>query len=154
KTYIPTGDFTKGLGTGHVSLEPSLLFGLRLSPDAYFQAQLAYWIPIGGDDLFQGNIFHAHTSCNHVLCRILPDVVLVGTAELNYWGFLGGTYPNTDFLGVGADGKLAPFAVTATASMFSAGPGVRLFICDKIDFGVGTAFSFTGDHWAREQVRA
>ena len=31
-TYIPTGDFHKGLGTGHVSLEPSILFALKLSP--------------------------------------------------------------------------------------------------------------------------
>jgi hypothetical protein len=154
KVYIPTGNFLQGLGTAHTSLEPSLIFGLNLSPDSYFQAQLAYWFPIGGDDLYQGNVFHAHTSYNHVLCRILPDVVLVGTAECNYWGVIGGNYTETDYLGVGADGKLAPFAVSATACMFSAGPGVRLFICDKIDFGVGSAFSFTGDRFAREQVRA
>jgi hypothetical protein len=38
--------------------------------------------------------------------------------------------------------------------MASAGPGVRLFICDKIDLGVGTAFAFTTDHWAKELIRA
>jgi hypothetical protein len=38
--------------------------------------------------------------------------------------------------------------------MVSAGPGLRLFICDKIDLGVGSAFAFTGTHWAEELIRA
>jgi hypothetical protein len=38
--------------------------------------------------------------------------------------------------------------------MFSAGPGIRFVVCDKIDLGVGSAFSLTGDHWAEELVRA
>src|SRR5438445_4037850 len=36
KTFIPAGDFTKGLGTVHVSLEPSLLFAVKLTPTTYF----------------------------------------------------------------------------------------------------------------------
>ena len=41
KTYIPTGNAAAGLGTGHVSLEPSLLSTLKLSSNAYLQSQLA-----------------------------------------------------------------------------------------------------------------
>jgi hypothetical protein len=37
--------------------------------------------------------------------------------------------------------------------MVSVGPGLRLYICDKIDFGVGTAFALTGDHWEEELIR-
>src|SRR5262249_38238144 len=29
KTFVPTGNFTRGLGTAHVSLEPSLLFAIK-----------------------------------------------------------------------------------------------------------------------------
>ena len=33
KVYTPTGNFLKGLGTGHVSLEPSFLLGIKLDAD-------------------------------------------------------------------------------------------------------------------------
>jgi hypothetical protein len=38
--------------------------------------------------------------------------------------------------------------------MFGAGPGLRFFVCDKSDIGVGTQFVVTQDHWADELVRA
>jgi hypothetical protein len=49
RTYIPIGQTAKGLGTGHVSLEPGLNFGLRLAPKTYLQSQVLEWIPLGGD---------------------------------------------------------------------------------------------------------
>jgi hypothetical protein len=151
KTFLPVGNFTTGLGTGHVSLEPSLLYTFKVGPDTYLQGQFAYWIPIGGDALYQGNIFHYHTSLNHVLWRPIPDVQLIGTAEVNEWSVLGGNFTQTDFFDVATR---RPFAVSATTTMLSMGPGLRLVICDKIDVGVGTAFSVTGPRWAEEQIRA
>jgi len=38
--------------------------------------------------------------------------------------------------------------------MVSGGPGLRLFICEKFDIGVGSAIAFTGDRWAEELIRA
>ncbi len=149
KTFIPTGDFTNGLGTGHVSLEPSILFNLKISPVSYLQGQFSYWIPIGGDDLYQGNIYHMHFSYNHVLWHLMSDVLVVGTAELNEWSVLGGNYTSSDILIAGR-----PVPVSATTEIVSAGPGIRLFICDKIDIGVGTAFALTGRHWEEELIRA
>src|SRR5262249_4680068 len=73
KTWIPTGSPTQGLGVGHVSLEPSLIAALKLTPSTYLQGQLAYWIPIAGDRTYQGNIFHAHASLNQVLWRPLSN---------------------------------------------------------------------------------
>jgi hypothetical protein len=144
KTYIPTGDFTKGLGTNHVSLEPSLLFNLKLCPHWYIQGQFAYWIPVGGDNLYQGNVFHCHFSLNHILWRPMPDVQLVGTVELNEWTVLNGNF--TD--------PVSGRANEASTAMLSMGPGLRLFICDRIDFGCGSAFALTSDRWADEVVRA
>ncbi len=46
KTYIPTGDPFRGLGTGHASLEPGLLYLSRLSGRSYFMGELRYWIPL------------------------------------------------------------------------------------------------------------
>ena len=57
KTYIPVGNFRNGLGTGHVSLEPSLMAALKLTPTTYLQTQLAEWIPLGGAPGFAGSVF-------------------------------------------------------------------------------------------------
>jgi hypothetical protein len=153
KTFIPTGNFTRGLGTGHVSLEPSLLFNIKLTPDWYVQGQLAYWIPLGGDPGYQGNIFHSHLSLNHILARPIPGLVFVGVLEFNEWSVLGGQYTASDFLVI-SGGRPTPVAVDAESTVFSMGPGIRMFCCDKVDIGVGTAFAFTGARWAEEIIRA
>src|SRR5262249_20920339 len=104
---------------------------------------------------YQSNVFHAHMSLNHLLWTIMPGVQLIGTAELNEWSFLQGAYTSPDFLMPDPrNGTLTPVSVSATATMLSVGPGIRLVVCDKIDFGVGTAFALTGDHLAEETIRA
>jgi Putative MetA-pathway of phenol degradation len=144
KTFILSGSSNKGLGTGHVSLEPAFLLTLHLAPDTYLQAETAYWIPVGGDRLYQGNVFHGHLAINQVLWRICHDVQIVGTAEFNEWSVVNGNFTDP---GTGLPDR-------ARASMFSLGPGARLVICDRIDIGAGTAFSVTGARWAEELVRA
>jgi hypothetical protein len=147
-TFLPIGNFMKGLGTGHVSLEPAFLFTLKLTPDCYFQGELAYWIPIAGDQAFQGNVNHNHFSFNHVLCRILPDVQLIGTLECINYNVIGGNYTATN---ITSGGLAVP--ISGTASMFSAGPGVRLDVCKRLDFGAAVLFNTTGARYADEEVR-
>ena len=144
KTFIPVGSAGKGLGTGHVSLEPAFLMTLHLAPDTYLQMEAAYWIPVGGDSLYQGNVFHSHIAVNQVLWRLCRDVVLVGTMEFNEWSIINGNFTDP---GTGNP-------VRARDTIFSLGPGARFVICDRIDLGAGTAFAVTGDRWAEELVRA
>jgi hypothetical protein len=165
KTYLPTGNFTVGLGNGHVSLEPALLFALKLTPDCYLQGEFAYWIPVGGDPLYEGDIYHSAFSLNKTLWCPCPGLRLVGTLEAEHWQVLGGDFTATDFLVTRPNPQFtkgngqprfitSPVALSATTGMLSAGPGIRLFICDKIDIGVGTQFALTEDHWATELVQA
>jgi hypothetical protein len=160
KTFIPIGDFTKGLGNGHVSLEPSILWALKLTPVTYLQGQCAYWIPIGGDQAYQGNVFHWHVGVNQELWRPCPGLLFVSTLEAHNWWVINGRYTNPNDLVANPDAAndpnapLAPVASPAHAFMFSVGPGLRMFVCDKIDFGVGTAFTLTGDHFEGQMVRA
>src|SRR5262249_27245142 len=55
RTYIPTGDADRGLGTDHVSLEPALLLWRQVTDQLYLEAELRDWIPIDGTD-FAGNV--------------------------------------------------------------------------------------------------
>jgi hypothetical protein len=147
KTFIPTGNFSKGLGTAHVSLEPSLLVTLRLSPVTYFQGQLSQWIPIAGNQDQAGALIHCHVAFNHLLYKS-SKCQLISTAEFNTWKFQDGLYTQ------GVLGTNTALGVPSSGDTYaSAGPGLRLQFCDNIDFGVGTAFALTSQHWAQQVVR-
>jgi hypothetical protein len=142
-TTVPSGNFLKGLGVGHVSLEPSILAAVKLYPETYLQMQLSEWIPIGGTDGVQGGIFHYHFSFNHVICRPVTDTQLVGMLEFNGWTFQNGGF--TD-----------PVLGQQPANNFtylSVGPGFRFIICDKVDIGFGASFSVTNQHFADQLYR-
>lgn len=136
RTYLPVGNFNKGLGTGHVSLEPSLLAALKLTPDTYLQTQLSELIPIGADQHYAGAILHYHFALNHVLFRIAPDVPFIGSLELNGYSFQDGAY---------TDPVAGPFQAAGGDAFINIGPGFRLVICDKIDIAFGAVFSLTNN---------
>jgi hypothetical protein len=156
RSYLPTGDPGNGLGTGHTALEPSLLFALKLTHDWYVQGQMAYWFSLGGDPNYQGTVWWNDVSLNGVLCRILPGVELVGTFEISDWSFLDGAYTNTNSLVPDPNNGnvLTPFAVRANSTMWAAGPGLRLNICNKIDFGVAMRYWLTSERIASQEYTA
>jgi hypothetical protein len=142
RTYIPTGNFTRGLGTGHTALEPSLVAAVKLTPVTYLQAQTAYWFPLGGDANFQGPVFRYQLSLNQLLyrCGCEKDVEIIGTAELGGYDFAGGAY-TSPVTGL-------PVSSKDVTSIVNAGPGLRVVICNKIDIGAGGAFAISRDRFA------
>ena len=143
-TYVPTGDFTKGLGTGHVSLEPALLFSLKLDDDQYLQGAVKEWVPIGGDPSYEGCILLHQLSYNRVLWRFGPDVMLVGTVEYNGWTFQSGMY---------TDPLLGGMRKSDGDTYIALGPGGRLFFGDRFDLGIGSNFALTSQHFADQLFR-
>jgi hypothetical protein len=144
-TTLPTGNFIKGLGRALVSLEPSLLVGLRISDDTFFQGQVAEWIPLGGDPLYAGAVLHYHASLNQVVARPLHNVELIGNVEFAGWSFQDGAF---------TDPVIGSFQKSSGETYLSLGPGVRLVVCNKIDFGIGALFSLTEDHLAQQLIRS
>ena len=57
RTYTPSGNAAQGLGTGHFTLDPSLLSSLKLAPDTFLQLQLGNWTPLGGNPQTTGQSF-------------------------------------------------------------------------------------------------
>lgn len=146
KTWIPIGSSSKGFGTGHVSLEPSLLGAIKMTPKTYFEFQLSEWIPIAGDNDWAGDVFHYHMSFNHLWCQ---KKALQLTTSWEYFGyaFQDGAYTNPASFGLPADGK------SSREAYHYMGPGIRLTICDNYDIGFGAAFSLTDDHFADQLYR-
>ncbi len=147
-TYTPTGQAGKGFGTGHVSLEPALLWALKLHQKWYTQGEAAFWIPVAGDPLYTPCfIFHYHFSLNKTLLECVGgEVVLIGTAELH-----GYCVPGGDWDGAHTDG--AGLTVEDSDTLLHAGPGLRLVVCNKFDLGVGANFALTSEHWAEQLYR-
>lgn len=144
ESTIPTGNAGKGLGTGHLSLEPSLILGVKLSTDSYFQAQVAEWVPIAGDPDYAGSAMRYSFAYNHVLCRPLPDCPIIGTAELIGTTFQDGAFtePSTG-AAVSASGQ----------SYLAVVVGSRAFICNRADLGFGSAFGIGNGAGPRHEHR-
>ncbi len=136
KTFIPTGNFFGGTGVGHVSLEPALLAALKLTPTTYLQSEIAQWIPIGGTGGTAGTVFHFHYSLNQTLCNVGNCLKIIGTLEANGF-YQHGRF--TDF----------PSGVDTAVNggvYANAGPGIRFQVCERLDFGFGSAFGFGNMH--------
>lgn len=144
RTYIPVGQFGKGLGVGHMSLEPGVISGIRVSHDTYAVAEVNEWIPIGGDKDYMGAALRYNFSLNHILWQPVKDVQLIGSLELNGISFQDGAF---------TDAVAGPLQKLSGQTAIGLGGGTRLFFCDKFDLGVGGLFGVTGKYWAREQMR-
>ena len=100
KSYFPSGDASKGLGTNHYSIEPALLYYQALSNRMTLESELGVWHPIGGSagvasasnstpQSFAGNVLFYGVGPSYQLLRgervrFAPVVELVG------WSVLGG----------------------------------------------------------------
>jgi hypothetical protein len=146
RTYIPVGSPGNGIGTGHTSLEPSLLASVKVTSDIYLQSQVAYWIPIGGDQTYEGATWHYHLSLNQLLwCK--GALQLIGTTEFNGWTFTDGAV--TDFV----TKDMGTTVRASGESYLTSGGGLRLVFCEKWDLGFGAAFALTSDHFAQQLYR-
>jgi len=119
KTFLPTGNFTSGYGTGHVSLEPSLLACLKLKEKTYLQGQISEWIPLGSTTPpvgTAGSLLHAHLSLNHVLHEVNPDIPIIGTLEYTGYYFQAGG--NQDVTSIPTGGSTTSSSATPTTNNF------------------------------------
>ncbi len=147
KTYIPTGNSMAGLGTGHVSLEPSVLASLQLTESTYLQGQIAQWIPIAGTQGIAGGVFGSFFSLNQILYKYTPNSMLIGTFEADTWSFQNGGYTGI----TGPNNKNGHFG--SQGSYCNIGPGLRMSLCNQIDFGGAITFPVTSGRWGDPYLR-
>jgi hypothetical protein len=111
QAYLPTGSASKGLGTDHASIEPTLLYFQKFpnTSDRFaLEGQFGFWFPIGGsdgpdpavDDGYAGNVLVYGIGPSYVVydangVRVAPVVELVGWSVLSGFEAPPGT-PSTD----------------------------------------------------------
>jgi hypothetical protein len=143
RTYVPTGDVHDGLSTGHVSIEPGLLYYRQLSSKLRAEAEFLCWVPIGGTD-FAGEVlqyglglsYGAHRKQGFWLC---PVVEAVG------WTVLSGKQ---------ATGP-SPLDVESAAGddILNIKAGFRVGSGDRTNVYIGYGRALTGDVWYTDILR-
>lgn len=141
RTYIPTGNAGEGIGTGHVSLEPGLLFTKQLGDRLNIQGQVEDWIPIGGTD-FAGNVINYGLGASYDVynshgLRVAPVAEFVG------WTCLGGK----EF-----DALTNTIQDASGETIVNGKFGVRLWF-GQSTFYAGYGHALTGTVWYKDIVR-
>jgi hypothetical protein len=145
RTYLPTADVHRGLGNGHVSLEPALLLYRPMSDRWGLEAELRDWIPVGGTD-FAGNIIRYGIGINYAVVQ--NDVWrLAPVAEFVGWSILDGKESIRQPSGP------AIIKSAAGEEIVNVKVGVRLKFGDQMDMYLGYGRPLTGDFWYRNTVR-
>jgi len=92
KSYFPSGDASKGLGTNHYIIEPSLLVYHSFSPRLSVEGQLGDWHPIDGSagvpttssEGFAGDVFFYGIGPGYTYTKE------IGSKSLPSWSFSDG----------------------------------------------------------------
>jgi hypothetical protein len=146
RTYAPSGDAHRGLGTDHVSLEPALLVYRPLTERLGFEGEARLWVPVGGTD-FAGEVVRYGTGLHYDLvrtCRLRVSPV----AELIGWTVLSGKESQA-FL----PGDVVAVGDAAGDTIVNAKLGVRVGLGDLGDVYAGYGRPLTGDRWYENVFR-
>ena len=164
---FPSGSASSGLGTGHYSVEPALLYYQSLSDRVALEAQVGDSHPIGGSSCrnpcistntsgpatqgFAGDVFFYGVGPSYILysgehVKIAPVIEMVG------WRVLGGLETNCLAIplncsvqeGVSADGT----------NIVNLKAGARAMVGDHSSFYIGYGHQLTHAFWYKEIVRA
>jgi hypothetical protein len=156
RSYFPTGSPTKGVGTGHVSLEPGVAYRYKWSDITYFHGDLKYWFPLGGHPTHSGEVLQYGFGLSHVLHEtdyfaILPTLELVG------WSIFDGDQtlpvgalltPVPPFLSDSVDGMNIANLYTGVRFVWDNGND-----CGTRECGISTGFAISEDHWYESILR-
>jgi hypothetical protein len=139
RTWVPSGNAGLGLGTDHVSLEPSLLYFAKLSDVLRMEAELRYWIPVGGTD-FAGDIVRYGIGFSYGE-RPADDLWLTPVVEVVGWTVIDGLQAVTP--------PLTPPVIEDAAgdTIINLKLGLRLGLGNVADFYTGYGRALTGEVW-------
>ncbi|MCA9084724.1 MAG: hypothetical protein KDA81_11740 [Planctomycetaceae bacterium] len=149
RTYLPTGDGSRGLGNEHISLEPAVLYLRRLSERTTLETELRDFIPIGGTDNWPANVLRYGVGISHLMydgdhAQISPVAEAVGWSMLNGRGLDVATGPRdteTTIVNLKLGARIGFGRATRSGT-----PGRSLY--------VGYGRSLTGTRWYDDVFRA
>ena len=146
RTYLPTGDADRGLGTDHFSLEPGLLYFARPAERLILEAEFKGWVPIDGTE-FAGEILRYGVGGGYIAWAS-PSMTITPTLEFVGWTILDGFESTPTVRDVGGD------------TIVNIKPGVRFgwgepnqYYVTEQSLYVGYGTPITGREWYEDIFR-
>ena len=165
RAYFPTGDGSRGLGTDHYSIEPSLLYYQRLSNRWAVESQVGDWHPVGGSQgeqigsqtlsNFAGDVFFYGVGPSYLLVDG-PRVKFAPVVELFGWRVLGGLqtpptpFPANSICTTGVGGCSVSAAGTDIVNLKLGG---RVLLGERDSFYAGYGRALTSATWYDDIIR-
>src|ERR1700730_13364313 len=146
---FPSGDSSKGLGTNHYSVQPSLLFFQKVTDRMSFEAQLGGWHPLeGASPGFPGDVLTYGLGPSYELyrgerVRFAPVIELVG------WRVLGGLETNGDLI----NSPAGPVVSSEGTNIVNLKAGARTSIGNHNSFYFGYGQALSHELWYKHLVR-
>lgn len=164
RTYFPTGDASKGLGNGHASAEPGLLFLYQNSPKWRIESEVQALIPIN-DEKYGSEVIRYGAAFSYGE-RDPDGLWLTPVVEGQGWSVVRGketVFVNTVVTTVVATRPrritttmIVPTATARTAvgdGIFNGNVGVRAGWGTVGDIYLGYSRALTGDVWYKDMFR-
>jgi len=146
RTYLKTGPSDRGLGTGHVSVEPGLLLRHQLTARTFFHGEAKYWLPIGGTPSVAGDILKLGAAVSTVW-KETDSWALLPTLEFSSYTFLAGSSTQTNGIRRRVNGEFAGELYPGLRCVH--GPGGELGV---LEYGLATGFVFADEGWFDTRV--
>ena len=148
RTTFNSGNARKGLGTGHVAMEPGMLWRYRWSDLTYFHSELKMTFPVPGTPGYAGPLLKWGIGVSHVMYET-DTVAYIPTLEfMNIWVLDGQFIPFPGGLPVDVKGD----------GIFNLAPGLRTVIDTGGDLGVvemgfNAIFAVGSNGWYNSLIR-
>jgi hypothetical protein len=159
RIYSDSGNASRGLGTGHWSVEPSLLYYKQLNDHLEIQGQFTDWIPIAAGpeagNVLQYGAALGYTVYNRGCFRVTPVMEVVGWTVLS--GLESVALPSGETGAIPAPAGVAvPLAhgvqEAAGDTIVNLKFGVRTHFGQSSDVYIGYGRCVTGDRWYKDIV--
>jgi len=126
RTTFNSGNVRKGLGTGHVAMEPGMLFRYKQSELTYWHSELKMTFPIAGDPVYSGPALKWGIGISHLWYETDTTAYIPTLEFTNIWIL---------------DGQVTPFPGGVPVDVrgdgiFNLSPGLRIVRDTGGDLGV------------------
>lgn len=147
RTWFATGSARKGLGTGHVTMEPGILARFRWTDKTYLHYELKYNFPIAGSPGYAGQVLRYGFGMSHLLYET-DTWAVIPTLEFVGWSVMDGlkTLPN----GKVADVNHEQFMSILPGTRFVLGPAGDLGL---FELGIAGGFNTSNNGFYSKQLQ-
>ena len=151
RTYFNTGAPSKGLGNGHISLEPGMLARFKINDRTYVHSEIEYWFPIAGHPEHSGQVLRWGVGVSRVW-RDSDSLALIPTFEILGLSALDGMQSGLSRAGGRSlsdiDSRLGLWAIPGLRTVIDTGGDLGV-----IEFGLAGGIDMGSSGWHEGMLR-